>query len=160
MKTSLKIYWGNLNERERITLSLGIIFCVGYLFYLLVYSPLTSVVHNKSMTLLEKQETYAWMQQVRLQYQLKKPPKVLTSSNLLTVLALQLKSTSLSQFPYQLQQTGAKDIQLIFEQVPYNAFIAWIWSINEKYTLTIQQLNVERTDTPGVVKLTIVIATK
>ncbi len=160
MKTSLKMYWGNLTERERITLSIGIVFCVGYLFYLLIYSPVSNALQTQSMLLVEKQETYAWMQQVQKQFHLKQPPKALSSSKLLSVLALELKSTSFKQFPYQLQQTGASDIQLSFDRVPYTALIAWISSINEKYTITIKQLNVEHTPTPGVVQLMILIATK
>ena len=160
MKTSIKIYWGNLNERERVTLIVGIVFCVGYFFYLLIYSPLSSAVQNQSKVLLEKQETYAWMKQVSSQHQLKQAPKALSSSKLLSVLAFQLKSTSFKQFPYQLQQTGASDIQLSFDRVPYTAFVAWLWSINEKYTLAIKQLNIEKTSTAGVIQLTLVIATK
>ena len=155
----MNVYWSNLNERERWILSLGALFCVLYLFYLLIYSPLASAVHDKSQQLAEKQETLVWMQHVRQQYKIKKAPETLTSSKLLTVLAEQLNATSFKQFPYQLQQTGASDIQLIFEKVPYNAFMSWLWSINEKYTISIKQLNAERTDTPGVVKLMIVIAT-
>ena len=159
MKKTLITYWANLNERERITVSIGIIVCVGYLFYLLIYAPLINAVHHQTKALLEKQETLAWMQQVRAQHQLKQPPKALTSTKLLAVLAFQLKTTSFKQFPYQLQQTGAGEIQLIFDQVPYNAFIAWVWSVSEKYTITIKQLNVERMPTPGVVKVTMMIAT-
>lgn len=159
MKMTLSAYWANLNERERVILGIGIIVCVGYLFYLLIYSPLTNAVYHQSKALLEKQETLAWMQQVRAQHKLKQPRKALTSSQLLAVLALQLKTTSFKQFPYQLQQTGAGEIQLIFEQVPYNGFVAWVWSITEKYTITIKQLNVERTSTAGIVKVTMMIVT-
>ena len=160
MKASAKIYWSNLNERERWTLGLGVVFCVFYMFYLLIYAPLANAVHNKSQLLIEKQETLAWMQQVRLEHKANKAPQTLTSSKLLTVLADQLNTTSFKQFPYHLQQTGVSDIQLIFDEVPYNAFIAWVWSVNEKYTISIKQLNIEHTDVPGVVKLTIIIATK
>lgn len=160
MKASVKAYWVSLNERERLVLGIGVVFCVFYLFYLLIYSPLVNAVHNKSQQFLEKQETLVWMQQVRQQYKHKKAPQVLTSSKLLTVLADQLNTTSFKSFPYQLQQTGVSDIQLVFDQVPYNGFIAWLWSINEKYTISIKQLNIERTDTPGVVKLVMVIATQ
>lgn len=157
MKASIKAYWTNLNERERLILGLGIIFCTFYLFYLLMYSPLTNAVHSKSQQLLEKQETLVWMQQVRHQHKNKKSPEVLTSSKLLTVMADQLNGTSFKQFPYQLQQTGVSDIQLVFDRVPYNAFIGWLWSMSEKYTVSIKQLSIERTDTPGVVKLALVI---
>ena len=100
------------------------------------------------------------MQQVRQQSKNTKAPQTLTSSNLLTVLADQLNKSSFKQYPYQLQQTGVSDIQLIFDQVPYNAFIAWVWSVNEKYTISIKQLNVEHTELPGIVKLMMIIATK
>lgn len=158
MKASLRAYWTNLNERERLILGLGIIFCTFYLFYLLIYSPLTTAVRSRSQQLLEKQETLVWMQQVRHQQKNKKSPEVLTSSKLLAVMAAQLNSTSFKQFPYQLQQTGVSDIQLVFDRVPYNAFIGWLWSMSEKYTVSIKQLSIERTDTPGVVKLSLVIA--
>ena len=160
MRAFVKTYWSNLNERERWTLGVGVVCSVFYLFYLLIYSPLASAVHTKSQQLLEKQETLVWMQQVRQQSKNTKAPQTLTSSNLLTVLADQLNKSSFKQYPYQLQQTGVSDIQLIFDQVPYNAFIAWVWSVNEKYTISIKQLNVEHTELPGIVKLMMIIATK
>ncbi len=61
-------------------------------------------------------------------------------------------------FSYQLQQTGVSDIQLVFEQVPFNPFMIWLWSFNEKYPISITQLSVDLTETPGVVKLTLIIA--
>ena len=102
------------------------------------------------------------MQHVRTSEQLKtkKVAQSLTSSQLLTVIAEQLSRTTFKQYRYQLQQTGVSDIQLSFDKVPYNAFMAWVWSINQKYTVIIKQLNVDRTDVSGVVKLTIMIATK
>ena len=156
----MKVYWSNLNERERWIVGLGVVFCAIYMFYLLFYAPLASAVRYKSQQLAEKQETLVWMQQVHQQHTAKKAPQSLTSSKLLTVLAEQLNTTSFKRFPYQLQQTGASDIQLIFDKVPYNAFMAWVWSVNEKYTISIKQLNVERTASPGIVKLMIIIASK
>lgn len=158
MKTTINAYWNNLNERERWVLGSGVISCIFYLFYLVAYSPLTTAVHNKSQQLIEKQETLRWMQQVRLDYKVKKNPQLLTSSKLLTVLADEMNATSFKRFTYQLQQTGVSDIQLVFDQVPYNPFIAWLWSFSEKYTISIKQLMIERTDTPGIVKIMMVIA--
>ena len=158
MKVMIKNYWSNLNERERWILGSGVVFCVCYLFYLLVYAPLINAVHNKSQQLIENQETLVWMQQVHQQFKVKKKPQVLTSSKLLSVLAEKLNVTSFKHFPYQLQQTGVSDIQLVFEQVPFNPFIAWLYSLSEQYAISIKQLNIERTDTPGEVKLMLVIA--
>lgn len=153
----MKTYWNNLNERERWMLAGVAVFIVLYLMYLLIYAPLKQAIHDKSQQLVEKQETLVWMQQVAKQYKAKKAPENLSSSQLLTVLASQLSNTSFKQFTYQLQQTGTSDIQLVFDKVPYNLFVAWLWTISEKYAISIKQFNVEKTDTPGVVKMMIVI---
>jgi general secretion pathway protein M len=160
VKTQIKVYWSNLNARERWVLGIGVVCCVVYLFFLLVYSPLATAVRRKYQALLEKQNTLVWMQDVAQHHQLKKAPQTLTSSKLLTLLAEQLNTSSLKPFPYQLQQTGMNNIQLDFDLVPYNAFLGWLRSVSETYLISIQQLNVERTNTPGVVKLRLLLATK
>lgn len=155
----MRAYWDNLNERERWVLGGGVVVCFFYLLYLLIFSPLFNAVHTKSQQLAEKQETLIWMQQVRTQ-KIKKAPQSLSSSKLLTVLAERLNETSFKRYPYQLQQTGVSDIQLVFDHVPYNPFVTWLWDINEQYTISIKQLLIEHTETAGVVKLMMVIATK
>ena len=156
MKAFISVYWTNLTERERWILVIGIIFC----FFLLLYSPLTGAVRRESQLVLEKQETLSWMEQIQKRQNTKNTKEALTSSKLLTVLAEQLNAAPFKQFPYQLQQTGVSDITLVFDQVPYNAIMAWAWSFNTKYSIIIKQLTILRTDSPGIVKLTMIIAIK
>ena len=56
-----------------------------------------------------------------------------------------------------MQQTGAGNIQLMYDAVPFNAFMRWLYAFNEEYAVFIQELIVDKTDTSGVVKLTLVI---
>lgn len=154
----MKTYWTNLNTREQWMLGFGIICAFFFLLYLLVVSPLSNAVQDKSQLLMDKRVTLTWMQQAQQQYKTTKATKVLSSSKLLTVLAVQLKSTPFHRVPYQLQQTGSGDIQLSFDHVPYNAFVTWLWSVSKDYAFTIKQFNAERTDTPGVVKIMVMIA--
>ncbi len=156
----MRAYWNNLNDRERWVLALGATFCFLYLFYLLVYGPLTHAIHDKSQQLTEKQETLTWMQLVRGEHKKTKAPQVLSNSQLLSLLANQLQSTSFQQFTYELQQTGTGDIQLSFDQVPFNPFMKWLSSINSQYAVTVKQFNAERTELSGVVKLKVVMAAK
>ncbi|AHE66507.1 type II secretion system protein GspM [Legionella oakridgensis] len=156
----MKTYWDNLNDRERWMLGVGVVSCFFYLFYLLFYAPLVNAVKERTQQVAEKKETLVWMQQVRRQYKVSKAPNTLSHTELLTLLAKQLNHPSFQQFPYQLQQTGAEDIQLSFERVPFNVFLNWLWSLNKRYAILIKQFNVERSDTQGVVKLQVVIAAK
>ncbi len=152
-------YWHNLNERERLMAVIGSACALIYLFYLLVYSPLVTAAHSKSKQLAEKQETLAWMQQVR-QPKRQKTTQVITNSKLLALIGNQLSTNTLQKFTYQLQQTGAGDIQLSYDQVPYNQFLSWLWSLSNDYAIALKQFSAEHTKTPGVVKLMIVLTAK
>lgn len=153
----MRAYWRNLNDRERWMLGFGGICCFFFLFYILLFAPLLKSVQEKSQQAIEKKETLAWMQQARLQYKTTKAPQALSSVQLLSVLAEKLKSSSFHRFPYQLQQTGAGEIQLSFDRVPYHAFVIWLWAVSQKYAFFVKQFNAERTDTAGVVKMVVTI---
>jgi len=149
----MKAYWDHLNDREQKMLGIGGICFVLFLMYSVLYAPLIRSVSDKTKALHEKQDALRWMQQARQQRNTLKIPQTLSNSKLLSVLADQLKSTSFHTFPYQLQQTGAGDIQLSFDQVPYNAFVTWLWSLRQNYAFSIKQFNTERTATSGVTKV-------
>jgi general secretion pathway protein M len=153
----VKAYWNNLNERERLMLGICGVLCIIYLFYLLIYSPLTKAIQDKTKQLSEKQATLVWMADVSKEYKATKPLQTLTKSQLLSMLAAELNVASFKNFPYQIQQTGQNDIQLLFEKVPYNGFMVWLWSLNQKYRIVVKQFNIERTDTTGIVKLTLIL---
>ena len=130
------------------------LFCVVYLFYLVIYSPLTSAVANKTALLQDKRDTLAWMQKIQQHYrQTSKTAQAIDNSKLLFLIASELGKPVFSAFTYQMQQTGEDDIQLSFEKIPYNALITWLWETTHQYTIHIKELHIEHTETPGIVKL-------
>lgn len=153
-------YWNNLNERERWLASIGSVITLIYLFYLLIYSPLSSSVSDKSKQLIEKQQTLSWMQQVRQLPVNQKTQGSISNTKLLAVIGNQLNEKTFQAYPYQLQQTGPGDIQLSFDRVPYKQFLLWLWALNNDYAITLKQFTAERSQTAGVVKLLIVITAK
>ncbi|AOU14925.1 GspM family type II secretion system protein LspM [Legionella pneumophila 130b] len=130
-----------------------------YGYYLLLYTPLSNQVNQKSTQLIEKTETLEWMKQVRMQKRSAKRKESVDNSQLLTILASQLKNNKTLKFPYQLQQTGSGDVQLTFDAVPFQNFIQWLAKINEVYSINIKQFDVEKTSTPGVTRLMIILST-
>lgn len=152
-------YWNNLNERERWMASIGSVCAFFYLFYLLVYSPLSSAVATQSKQLIEKKEILAWMEQIRQQPKLQKA-QTLSNTKLLALIGKQLNDKAFKAFPYQLQQTGPGDIQLSFDRIPYKQLLAWLWTLNKDYAITLKQFIAERSDAAGLVKITLLIAAK
>lgn len=154
----MKSYLNSLNERERWMVIIAAVCVLTYLYYLVFYAPLSNRVAQKSTQLVEKTETLAWMNKVRHQEHSSKTKQTVNNSQLLTLLATQLKDNKTLKFPYQLQQTGPGDIQLTFDAVPFTLFMTWLAKINGQYTLTLKQFDVQQTDTPGIVKLMTIIS--
>ncbi len=76
---------------------------------------------------------------------------------MLTLFATELKENANLKYPYQLQQTSAGEIQLSFEQVPFNAFMTWLADIDSTYRITVKQFEVSATETAGLTKLMIIV---
>lgn len=153
----VKTYWEQLNGRDRMMLGVGGVCCVCYFVYSAVYSPLVSAVNQARLHLADDRSTLVWMQNVHQQYVKTQATQALSKGQLLTVLGDQLKRTSFHRYPYQLEQTGSGDIQLMFNEVPYQAFVAWLKRFSEHYTCSIQQLSVDHTTTSGVVRAMVVL---
>lgn len=154
----MKSYLSTLNEREKWML-IGTGLClVLYIYYLFLYTPLSNRVTQKSAQLIEKTSTLQWMKKIKLQDRTTQTKQIVNNSQLLTALATQLKNDPTLKFPYQLQQTGSGDIQLTFDAVAFNMFIAWLEKINQGYAITVKQFEADRTKTQGVTRLMILIS--
>lgn len=154
----MKGYLTSLNERDKWLLFAGVVVVVFYLYYLLLYSPLSNAVDLKTKQLIEKTQTLDWMKSIQHQAKTTKPKQAITDNQLLTLLDTQLKDNKSLNFPYQIQQTGSGDIQLSFNEVPFLLFVSWLSNLNENYTIHVIQFNVEPTTSAGVVKLMIILS--
>ena len=152
----MKAYWQQLNEREQMAVVLAGVCVVMYLLYACVYAPLSAAVMNGQKQLIEKQQTLTWMQRVQQQNREEKKPQTVSGGSLLSILTNVLHHTSFHRFPYQLSQTASGEIQLQFDAVPYNAFMAWLQTQTSRYTMTIKSMDLNKTDVPGVVKVSVV----
>ena len=157
MKESLLNYWRQLNEREQLLVMIGGILLALFVLYFLVYRSLLNAVETKQQTLITARSTWAWMKQVEPVLVKKETVEVLNRSHLLSVLSTQLTETSFKQYPYHLEQAAAQQIQLTFAEVPYVSFMQWLNKLSTKYAFSIQQLDMSRTDKPGMIKLLLVI---
>ncbi len=154
----MKSYLNNLNERERRMVFTALLVVVAYIYYALLYTPLAQGVEEKKRLLQEKVVTLAWMKKVQLQHVSTQKKQSIDNSQLLTLIANQLKNDTTLQFPYKLQQTSSGEIQLSYDKVPFNLFIEWLAKINERYYINVKQLSANKTTTPGITQIMLVIS--
>jgi general secretion pathway protein M len=156
----VKKYWQDFSERERETVIAGVLIVVIYIFYAWGYSPLRTSLSKNLEALQEKKATLQWLESVKPFASKISRKESLTNSQLLTLLSDELKTNISRDFPYQLQQTGSGEIQLSFEQVPFEYLISWLTSFQKKHSITIKQVNVEKLPTSGLIKVLLVIVAK
>lgn len=154
----MKDYFNNLNDREKWMVIGGGICLIFFIYYAFLYAPLRNAATQQSEKLVEQIDTLEWMKKIKQEgHSLQKKQK-LDNSQLLTLVATQLKQSKTINVPYQLEQTGSGEVQLSFDEVPFKLFITWLEKINETYSFTVKQLNIEKTKTSGVTKLMIVMS--
>lgn len=157
MKEQLFQYWRQLSERDRLMLSIGMIVCGFYLFYLLIYGPLSNAVAQRTQQLIEDKATLAWMEGVKHMAQpSKKAAEKINTTQMLAKITDSLKDANFKTFNYQIQQTGAHEVQLTYEKVPYTLWINWFSKLCQEYTFHIKQLHIHSVD-PGVVGVELII---
>ena len=152
----MKAQWQQFNEREQIAVVGAALCLIFYLFYALLFSPLTTAVANARKQWQEKNNTLIWMRHAQQNYSQAKSPQKIAAGNLLSLLTQVLKQASFHRFPYQMAQTASGEIQLSFDEVPYNAFMEWLKDQSTRYTLTIKNLDVSKTTVSGVVKVSVI----
>lgn len=152
----MKAQWQQFNEREQIAVVGAALCLIVYLFYALLFSPLTTAVANARKQWQEKNNTLIWMRHAQQNYNQAKSPQKIPAGNLLSLLTQVLKQASFHRFPYQMAQTASGEIQLSFDEVPYNAFMEWLKDQSTRYTLTIKNLDVSKTTVSGVVKVSVI----
>ncbi|MCA0403986.1 MAG: type II secretion system protein M [Proteobacteria bacterium] len=153
----IKEYWYNLSEKDRLTASIGLVCLSLYLFYILIYSPITNKIQFLNQQLVEKKETLSFLQKAK-GTEVGPKKEAINNSNLLRIIASQLEESKFKHFKYHLQQTNTGDIQLAFDEVPFIQFLLWLFSLQTHYDIQIKQFTAEKTETQGLVKLMIILS--
>ena len=154
----MKTYLMNLNEREQWMIFGAAVVVFIYIYYMFLYSPLITKVEQRTKQFKEKKATLVCMEHIKQQKPNNSNKQLVDNGKLLTLLATQLKNSTLLRFPYQLQQTSAGEIQLSFEQVPFKFFIQWLLQVDMKYSINMKQLEMNKTATPGMAQIMIVLS--
>lgn len=153
----MKQYWQSLNDRERLMLGMASATLIIYLFYMFLFAPLNTAVDEKTERYVSKLQTLQWMEAARKNFKQGPVKSQISNSQLLSLMAQQLKEKELKSFNYQLEQTGSGEIQLSFDEVPVRLLLSWLRNIDKHYQIEVKQMNLEKKDKPGIAKVLLVI---
>ncbi len=153
----MKEWWDNLALREKQILSLGLLAILMLIFYIFIYSPLNDRVTTLREQIIHDQELMFWMQDADKRIQLleknAQPPQptIHETGSLLSIVQKEINHTSLVGALTQIHQVDANSIQLSFQKVDFDKLMAWLIQLTSHHALTISQMGVVPSSSPGVV---------
>lgn len=149
-----------LKPRERLAVAFAVAALLLYIFYAFIYSPLHTAVIAKEQEYSEKTQTLRLMKNVQRMGANNQKKEVVSNTQLLALMTVEFKKPAFQGFPYQIQQTGTGDIQVGFNQVPYEVMIPWLWTLTTHYVIDLKQVTIAAQPVAGLVECHVTLAVK
>ncbi len=152
----MKQWWLHLSQQEKRTLSMGSIAIAIFIIYTWIWSPLDNKISTMRTQVEQNQKLLAWMQLADKQLENSTKPIQTASSthasaSLLSLTQNQIKQSTFANQLYQLRQADSDSVQLSLKQVDFDKLIIWLNDSWREQGLTVAQLTVAPSETPGIV---------
>lgn len=160
MRQKVEGRWQQLNLRERkIALIGGVIFAL-FLFYVIIYHPMSESVTQYQQQVKNNTELLSWMQRARSQLKLAAATtsdKTPTTGSVLSIAERSIKENKLTQIATEIKQIQSNQVQIHFDRVSFNQLLPWLQKLPLHYRLSIFKINMKRTDEQGIITATVVV---
>jgi general secretion pathway protein M len=147
-----------LEKRERIFLLSLVVFLGALVLYFAIWSP----IHDYYQSSLAKRDTqFSLIQYMRASEKQARAASGTTTSRLPGQSLITDVSNSAQQLgiqPNRIQPEGSTAVSVWFDNVVFNDLIGWIVRLNENQGIMVEQISIDRQDTPGVVNARVVLS--
>lgn len=162
MRDFIKSWWESLAEREKKMIVAGGLFLAIFLFYTVVWNPLSGSVSILQSQINQDREVLQYLEKGSLKidnYRLQGISAVVNSSNqdILSIVEETLSKAQLSTYLKQVQQPQKNQIQLTFENVPLDQWMGWLQQCLSSQGMVIVSLQATRSTAPGTAMISVLL---
>ena len=144
-----------LQPRERVMVATGAVVVAITLVYLILWEPLANARHQQATTLAEERALAERLETIGAAVQKARVSGVGAvqgrEQSLLTLIDQQGKAPELGKAPTRMQPEGDTEVKVWFEDVPFDALVRWMNTLESRYGLQITAAELERRAGPGLV---------
>ncbi len=165
MKNNIKERWQQLAPREKQLLIIMSITIVISLFYFAFWKPLKTGIEDAELrlkaqtrTLTEIRKQAAEVRQLRASG-IGNNSSIKDSTSLLGLIERSAKQKKIKQSLQKVQPEGQKEVRVWMENVSFDLLISWLDLLNNRYGIQINEISLERGNTPGIVSGRILLQT-
>jgi general secretion pathway protein M len=148
---AIKTWYAALSQREQKIVSIGGIVAIIFILYLSVWAPLNAAIDTQTQALAAEKSNLTWVKNQAARAQiLRQSASTNTFSGSLTQLVNQ--TTRNAGIPVSRMQPQGDDLQVSIDQVPFNAFLQWLDTM-EKRGVKVILSDVSEVDAQGFVQV-------
>lgn len=158
----LKIWWSPLSVREKQSVLFGSISLVIFLFYVVVWSPLSAHIDDMRKQITTGEKTLQFMQSAEKQIQQHQGDEAAAATvaspvELLSYLQKQLDKSGLAGSVTQMKQSSDDAVTLKFQTVAFDRLIRLLLLVMKEQRVSVDQLTAIAGNTPGVASVDLVL---
>ncbi len=144
-----------LQARERLFVSVGVVVVALTLIYAVLWQPFAAARNRQTAALADQRALAERLETIGASVQKARASGVGTlqgqGQSLLTLIDQQGKTPELGKPPTRLQPEGEKEVKVWFEDVPFDALMRWMAMLESRYGVQIAALEIERRAGGGLV---------
>ncbi len=158
MISNLKDGWDNREPREKKILILGGVALSVIIVFQWLLLPVIHYFHDLKSQVEHQTTLLTWMKQAESKINPGNNASIqqpVSDKTLLNILSISLNEQGIQ--PTQVRQDGKNNVNINFHRVVFNELLLWLHQLLSEYSVTIEQLTLSQTDTPGIVQGEIII---
>lgn len=152
----MKAWWDSLGTRERRLMGGSAVLALFILSYVLIWEPFQSSHRRPQQRVAEQRADLAWMRQAAQDIQRLSNNAGATQSqadgrSLLTRVDQTARTAGLGAAVKQITPQGDNKLNIRLDGVEFDKLLSWLNSLEHEHRVTLTNLRVDRTGTPGQV---------
>ena len=158
----MKSWFLSLTQRERVMVQVASSVVTVFLLYLLVLDPISTNYSKNKKNVQAATETLEWMRnaasevkRLRGGRQLSERPQ--GKQFVLSMIDSSVRKVGLAAVMKRVQPEGDSGVRVWFEAAAFDELIKWLATIESEHGLLVNEINVEQTDTVGLVNARILL---
>ncbi len=157
----MKAWWLQLNTRERVLISAGILLTLALLLYTLVWEPFRNANHRLRRNVAEQRAELSWMREAAREIKRLnasgQSSMVTAKGSLLTQVDQTARAAGLgSALTRVIPQSGGQ-LSIQLDAVEFKPFITWLELLERDHHITIINLSINRAGRSGHVNARIIL---
>ena len=147
IKQQLSAKWQTLEQRERITLSIGAVFVFIILAYSFIWAPMQQSIQEHRALLPGKRADLIWMQQQAENYKNNKQKISVSDKPLLTIIEETAQQAGLRKQIQQMSPGGTQnEVKVWLSEASFDEWIEWVDSLSKQHGVSVIATNVQQAE--------------